>query len=119
MDEVQKLPQLLDVAHQMIEQNRIKFALTGSSARKLKRGGANLLAGRAFVYNLYPLTFSEMMSHFVLEDTLKWGSLPKITTFTSDVERRMFLEAYVDTYLREEVIAEQLTRSIAPFRFFL
>ena len=78
IDEVQKIPELLDVVHRLIEDRGIKFGLTGSSARKLKHGGANLLAGRAFVYNLYPFTSFELGDSFRLEDALMWGTHPKI-----------------------------------------
>jgi predicted AAA+ superfamily ATPase len=72
LDEVQKIPPLLDVVHYAIENFKIKFALSSSSARKLKRGGANLLAGRAFVYNLFPLTVFELGESFDLETQLKY-----------------------------------------------
>ncbi|MCB0332639.1 MAG: ATP-binding protein [Bdellovibrionales bacterium] len=119
IDEVQKIPALLDVVHSLIESTKIKFALTGSSARKLKRGGANLLAGRAFVYNLYPLTHLELRNHFSLQDALTWGTLPKLEDFTLAEEKERFLESYCHTYLREEVVAEQLVRNVRPFRKFL
>ena len=119
IDEVQKVPKLLDVVHREIEDRRVKFALTGSSARKLKRGGANLLAGRAFVYHLFPLTHHELGESFNLLQVLQWGSLPKLYDFSTDQERKLFLTNYVETYLTEEVFAEQLTRKVLPFRKFL
>lgn len=119
LDEIQKAPRLLDVVHHEIETNKRKFALTGSSARKLKRGGANLLAGRAFVYHLFPLTHRELGRSFLLSDTLEWGALPKLLSFCEKAEKVQFLEAYVHTYLKEEVIAEQLVRKTIPFRSFL
>ncbi len=119
IDEVQKVPKLLDVVHREIEKNKIKFALTGSSARKLKRGGANLLAGRAFVYNLFPFTAEELGDRFVLDQALQWGTLPKLFEFCSNEEKKLFLSNYVETYLKEEVFAEQLVRGIIPFRKFL
>jgi predicted AAA+ superfamily ATPase len=119
IDEVQRAPKLLDIAHQLIESTKIKFALTGSSARKLRRGGANLLAGRAFVYHLYPFTWTELGSEFSLEETLLWGALPKTLSLKTDEERELFLSSYVDTYLKEEVVAEQLVRNVTPFRTFL
>lgn len=76
IDEVQKVPRLLDVVHKSIEDLRVKFILTGSSARKLKGGGANLLAGRAFLYSMYPLSYHELKGSFNLEEVLRWGSLP-------------------------------------------
>jgi predicted AAA+ superfamily ATPase len=70
IDVVQKAPQLLDLVHKLIKERQFKFALTGSSARKLKRGAANLLAGRAFVYNLFPMTLPELKDSFSLEEVL-------------------------------------------------
>jgi predicted AAA+ superfamily ATPase len=119
IDEVQKVPALLDVAHSMIEKNGIKFALTGSSARKLKRDLANMLGGRAFLYKLFPLTHIEMGDDFNLEQTLKFGSLAKICSMQGDTERRKFLKSYVEIYLKEEVLVEQIIRSLPPFRKFL
>ena len=119
IDEIQKLPKLLDIVHHEIESRSIKFALTGSSARKLKRGGANLLAGRAFVYNLFPLSHIELEQSFDLDLALQWGTLPKLFEFSLDQEKKFFLSNYVETYLKEEVFAEQLVRGIIPFRKFL
>lgn len=119
IDEVQKLPKLLNLVHSLIEEKKINFALTGSSSRKLKRGGANLLAGRAFNYHLYPFTQAELKSSFDLDSALAWGSLPKIMTLKKDEDRALFLEAYVHTYLKEEIQIEQLVRNIDPFRHFL
>jgi predicted AAA+ superfamily ATPase len=119
IDEVQKAPKLLDVVHYEIERRRIKFALTGSSARKLKRGGANLLAGRAFVNHLFPLTSVELGNAFRLSDALAWGTLPAVVNMSHPEERKAFLKAYVDTFLKEEVAQEQLVRNMIPFRRFL
>lgn len=119
IDEVQKIPELLDEVHKIIEDKNIKFILTGSSARKLKRGGANLLAGRAFVYNLFPLTHVELAEKFDLIAVLQWGSLPKIFQFESSEEKELFLDAYVNTYLTEEILSEQIVRNLIPFKKFL
>jgi len=119
IDEVQKVPAILDTVHALIEGKKIKFALTGSSARKLKRGGANLLAGRAFVHKLFPLTHLELGSDFDLDLTLNYGALAKITDFTSARERIAYLRAYTETYLKEEILIEQIIRSLPPFRRFL
>ena len=119
IDEVQKVPELLDVVHRLIEERGQKFALTGSSARKLKRGSANLLAGRAFVYNLFSLTHIEIGPDFDLDRILSWGSLPQIFSFSTPREKRLFLKAYADTYLKEEILIEQLIRNLPPFRKFL
>jgi len=119
IDEVQKAPKLLDIVHHLIEEKKIKFALTGSSARKLKRGAANLLAGRAYVYNLFPLTHRELGEKFNLLESLRWGTLPKLFAIENEAEKSMYLESYAQTYLKEEILAEQLIRSVAPFRKFL
>lgn len=119
IDEVQRAPKLLDVVHREVEQRGLKFALTGSSARKLKRGGANLLAGRAFVNNLYPLTHVELGARFRLGDALAWGTLPAVVNFDGAAERKAFLTSYVSTYLKEEIAQEQLVRNLIPFRRFL
>lgn len=87
IDEIQKAPKLLDVVHRLLKNKNRYFILTGSSAKKLKKGGANLLAGRAFVYHLYPLTFLELDKSFDLDVALRWGTLPDITSFSSDAER--------------------------------
>ncbi len=119
IDEIQKVPQLLDEVHSLIEGSKQKFALTGSSARKLKRGAANLLAGRAFVFNLFPLTHIELGKEFKLEQVLSYGSLPKIFELQSPREKNLFLKAYGETYLKEEILIEQLIRNLPPFRKFL
>jgi predicted AAA+ superfamily ATPase len=124
IDEVQRIPSLLNYVHYIIEDNKTKkiktkFALTGSSARKLKRGGANLLAGRAFINNIHPLTFSELENDFDLSTVLSWGSLPKVMQFKKKIEKREFLLAYVNTYLKEEIREEQIVRNFEPFLSFL
>lgn len=119
IDEIQKIPKLLDLVHQQIESSRFKFALSGSSARKLKHGGANLLAGRAFVLHLFPLTARELGETFSLEKALTWGTLPRLFTLENDNERREFLRAYAHTYLKEEILQEQIVRKLQPFRRFL
>lgn len=119
IDEVQKLPKLLDIVHDLIETTNKKFVLTGSSARKLKHGGANLLAGRAFVYHLYPFSYLELGAKFNINECLRWGMLPKIFEYHTDEKKQLFLEAYTNTYLKEEIWAEQFIRDIDPFRRFL
>jgi predicted AAA+ superfamily ATPase len=119
IDEIQKVPQLLDLVHEQIEERGQKFALTGSSARKLKRGGANLLAGRALLNYLFPLTHLELGERFNLEETLTWGTLPKVTALQSRSLKRSFLNTYVETYLKEEILEEQIVRNILPFKKFL
>ena len=119
IDEIQKIPKLLDIVHSLIESSKVRFILTGSSARKIKRGSANFLAGRAFVYNLYPLSHIELGDLFNLKEALQYGTLPKIFHFKNEVEKKDFLNAYAYTYLKEEVWAEQLIRKLDPFRKFL
>jgi uncharacterized protein len=119
IDEVQKAPKILDVVHKLIFEKQIYFALTGASARKLKRGEANLLAGRAFTFNLYPLSFLELGSGFSLDNALRWGTLPEISKFDSTLDKMRYLFAYVSNYIKEEIQVEQLVRNIEPFRLFL
>ena len=119
IDEVQKLPRLLDIVHHLIEETDLKFALTGSSTRKLKRKGVNLLAGRASVYHLFPFSSQELGSTFSLQDALEWGTLPAIINSSSREERLEFLQAYVHTYMKEEIAEEQAVRQLEPFRKFL
>lgn len=115
VDEIQRAPQLLDVAHRLIEMRGQRFVLTGSSARKLKRGAANLLAGRAILRNLFPLTFAEYRGHASLDDVLSFGSLPGVL-LDPDRERRVDrLTAYASMYLAEEIKAEALTRNLGAF----
>jgi len=119
IDEIQKAPKLLDIVHQQIESSRFRFALTGSSARKLRHGSANLLAGRAFVFYLFPLTAREIGEEFSLQAALAWGTLPRVATLESNDERRDFLRTYTHTYLQEEITQEQIVRRLDPFRRFL
>lgn len=116
IDEVQRIPRLLDEVHRLIEEKRWIFALTGSSARKLRRGNVNLLAGRALSLNFHPLTAPELGADFDLATSLKWGHLPSLKT---EKDKRAYLKSYVTTYVREEVQQEGLTRNIAAFSRFL
>ena len=118
IDEVQKVPRLLDLVHKLIFETDLRFVLTGSSARKLRRGAANMLAGRAFVRALHPLTHSELGEEFDLDTVLRWGSLPEIFRL-DDAERAEYLKAYARTYLKEEIWAEHVIRRLDPFRKFL
>ena len=119
VDEVQKVPKLLDVVHHLIEERGQRFALTGSSARKLKRGVADLLAGRALVHHLHPFTRAELGADFRLDSALTYGTLPGQLDLEAPDEKRAFLRAYALTYLKEEVWAEQAVRKLDPFRAFL
>ena len=111
---VQKLPELLDEVHYLIEtyKGRIQFLLTGSSARKLKRSGANLLAGRAWTFKLHPLASQEL--ELDLDKALTVGTLPGIYQEPLSSAKRS-LKAYVETYLREEIMQELLVRNINRF----
>ena len=120
IDEIQKVPRLLDVIHKEIEKNKkIQFIMTGSNARKLKRGQANLLAGRAVAYYLYPFSCFELGKDFHLNRALHFGGLPKLLSLKSKTEKLLFLESYVQHYLKEEILQEQLIRKIQPFKNFL
>jgi uncharacterized protein len=119
IDEVQKSPRLLDVVHRLIESSSRRFIMTGSSARKLRRGASNLLAGRAFVHDLFPLTHRELAGAFVLDHALTWGTLPRIEALEDPKDRERYLRAYALTYLKEEITAEQVLRKLDPFRQFL
>lgn len=116
VDEVQRIPQLLDEVHALIESRKLRFALTGSSARKLRRGGANLLAGRARTLHMHPLTALELGRDFDLARALRYGCLPFACT-TDDPAA--YLRDYVATYLREEVMQEGLVRNLSTFSRFL
>ena len=116
IDEIQKIPALLDEVHRLIERQHRRFVLTGSSARKLKRGNVNLLAGRALTLSMYPLTAAELKADFNLAHSLRYGHLPAVHGHRDPAA---FLEAYVRTYLQEEVQQEGLTRNLGAFSRFL
>lgn len=116
IDEIQRIPELLHEVHRLIEKGKNKFILTGSSARKLKRKGPNLLAGRALVYRLYPLTANELGNNFDLPRALQYGLLPSVYT---EKDPKKYLESYVKTYLQEEIQQEGLTRNLSAFSRFL
>ena len=119
IDEIQRLPELLNEVQDLIAryQDRFLFALSGSSARKLKREGVNLLAGRAITRNLFPLTSKELGFEFDIEQAIIYGMLPDIH-MKSDIAQDI-LKSYVGTYLREEVQQEALTRNLDSFQRFL
>jgi len=119
VDEVQKVPRLLDTIQMLMSKTDKRFIMSGSSARKLKSGGANLLAGRAFVYHLFPLSVYEIGADFSLDNALQWGTLPGVLQCNTDWERQEFLKAYAHTYLKEEIISEQIIRHLDPFHKFL
>lgn len=115
LDEVQKIPQLLDVVQLLIDDHGVSFILCGSSARKLKRGHANLLGGRALTFHLFPLVWAEI-PNFDLLRALNHGLMPAHYLEESPSE---LIHAYVGTYLKEEIVAEGLTRNIPAFSRFL
>lgn len=116
IDEVQRIPELLNEVHRLIESKKYRFLLTGSSARTLKRKGINLLAGRALTYYMHPLTIQELGQTFNLSHALQYGLLPMTI---NNPDPKKYLESYVQTYLREEVMQEGLTRSVGSFARFL
>jgi len=120
VDEVQRVPKLLDEVHFLMEEDGYRrFVLSGSSARKLKRGGANLLAGRAVLRKLFPLTAAELDFSVPVDQVLRYGAMPLSITAPDDEAREDFLRAYVTTYLAEEVKAEGLVRDLGAFSRFL
>jgi predicted AAA+ superfamily ATPase len=116
VDEIQKVPQLLDEVHWLHENTEVRFALCGSSARKVKRGAANLLGGRAIRYELLGLTAAEVGAEFDLDRALNHGYLPRV--YLSERPQRL-LNAYVADYLKEEIAAEALVRNLPVFSKFI
>jgi predicted AAA+ superfamily ATPase len=116
IDEIQRLPELLNEVHRLIESRGLRFLLTGSSARKLRRGGVNLLGGRARTKYLHPLTYKELGSRFDLRTATERGLLPSI--YFSD-DPRADLQSYAGSYLQQEIVAEGATRNVPAFSRFL
>ena len=116
IDEIQKLPSLLDEVHRLIERRGFRFLLTGSSARKLRRKGVNLLGGRARVKRLHPFSASELKDLFDLDHAVNFGLLPPVV-FSDEPEEE--LADYIDEYIRQEIIAEGATRNLPAFSRFL
>ena len=116
IDEIQKVPELLNEVHRLIEHRKLKFILTGSSARSLRRKGINLLAGRALTYPMYPLTVAELGHQFSLSASLAVGHLPAVYGHENPEH---YLSSYISTYLKEEVQQEGITRNLALFTRFL
>ena len=119
IDEIQKLPSLLDEVHRLIESRNLWFILTGSSARKLRRSGVNLLGGRAVTKHFHPLTAAELGDSFDLAKAIRFGLLPSLYDPSKNVPPDEYLQSYVQTYLKEEVIQEGLTRNLGSFSRFL
>ena len=116
VDEVQRIPALLNEVHRLIEERGVRFALLGSSARKLKTAGTNLLAGRALRKAMHPLTPAELGDDFSLDDALRYGTIPLVWTAS---DRREVLQSYTQLYLREEIRAEAAVRNLSGFVRFL
>jgi len=116
VDEIQRLPDLLNEVHRLIEARRLRFVMTGSSARKLRRRGVNLLAGRALTRFMHPLTAIELGGDFDLRRALRYGGLPFACT---EPDPRDYLKSYVTSYLREEVQQEGFARNLAGFARFI
>ncbi|MFH1460760.1 MAG: AAA family ATPase [Candidatus Omnitrophota bacterium] len=122
VDEIQKVPILLNYVQKAIDQLGHKFILSGSSARKLKRGGANLLGGRALDLRLHPLTSEELGDNFSCDFSMQYGTLPRISDLISENNldlAKQHLKSYISTYLKEEIQAEALTRNVGAFNRFL
>jgi len=115
IDEIQRIPELLNEIHRLIETRNLTFLLTGSSARKLRRGRANLLAGRVWNAGMFPLIYREIHD-FDLSRYLRYGGMPAVYLSAHPEEE---LDAYVNTYLKEEILAEGLIRRLPPFSRFL
>jgi len=116
IDEVQKVPQILDVVHKIMEEKKIHFILTGSGARKLKKKGADLLGGRASYCKMHPFMANELGNSFSLHKALQTGLIPVVER---SIDPSKTLSAYVDIYLREEIMAEGLIRNLGSFTRFL
>jgi predicted AAA+ superfamily ATPase len=122
IDEIQRVPELLNYVQMGIDRLKHVYILSGSSARKLKRGGANLLGGRALDLKLHPLTYKEIKDDFDIEHAIQYGTLPKIYDLLAGNKVRLavrHLRSYVTTYIKEEIQAEALTRNIGSFQRFL
>ena len=117
IDEIQKIPQLLDEVHRLMETKGWRFALCGSSARKLRRGGVNLLGGRAVTRNLDTFSYKELNDLFDIEFALQWGLLPYVQLDRENAPD--ILNSYVNTYIKEEIKEEGIVRSLPPFLRFL
>lgn len=120
VDEIQRLPELLHTIQSLLDGPRpLQFVMTGSSARKLRRKGSNLLGGRALNFRLHPFTHIELADSFSLERALHFGTLPPVALEPQDAEKVRLLKSYAETYLREEIQQEALTRNVPAFARFL
>ncbi len=119
IDEIQKIPDLLNETHRLIENKKLNFILSGSSARKLKKEGVNLLAGRARLRHMYPLTLKELNNHHDIQKVINFGTLPEAINCADLSSANDYLFSYVDTYLKEEIFQEGLTRNLNIFSKFI
>ena len=116
LDEIQRIPALLNEVHRLIEDRGLRFVLTGSSARSLRKKGVNLLAGRALTFHMHPLTAAELGDDFELKRSVQYGQLPAVTDHRAPDE---YLKSYISTYLREEIQQEGFVRNLGNFTRFL
>lgn len=121
IDEIQRVPELLNEVHALMEDHpqSFQFALTGSSARKLRRSNANLLAGRSMTRLFFPFIYKEITDQFHLDSILRFGTLPKIFSAESEEDKMDYLRAYTQTYLKEEIQQEALVRNLPSYIRFL
>lgn len=120
IDEIQRIPRLLNTIQYILDENpKLKVFLSGSSARKLKRGKANLLPGRLFTYQLNPLSLLEIGDEWNETRGLQYGFLPGVYSLKSELEKKKLLQSYATTYLKEEIMAESLVRSLDGFVRFI
>ncbi|MEW5818514.1 MAG: AAA family ATPase, partial [Spirochaetota bacterium] len=118
IDEIQRVPELLNEIHFLIENTECRFLMTGSSARKLRKGGTNLLAGRAAQRHLFPFIYTEIADTFSIDEVLRFGTLPPVYTRSTE-EKIDILTGYTETYLKEEIQAEGLVRNLGGFSRFM
>ncbi|MFN3696758.1 MAG: ATP-binding protein [Pseudobdellovibrio sp.] len=120
IDEIQRIPRLLNSIQAVIDENpKLKFYLSGSSARKLKKGKANLLPGRLFTYYMNPLCLKEIGADWTEQKAMQYGTLPGVYSLKLESERKKLLQSYANTYLKEEIQAESLVRSLDGFVRFI
>lgn len=119
IDEIQKIPDLLDEVHRLIELKKLNFILTGSSSRKLKQSQSNLLGGRALKNNMYPLAAEELGDDFNIAKSMEFGLLPTIYDPNKEVDPKAYLETYIQVYLEEEILKEGILRNLVAFSRFL
>jgi predicted AAA+ superfamily ATPase len=120
IDEIQRIPRLTNTLQVIMDSDpKLKFYLSGSSARKLRKGKANLLPGRLFTYYLAPLSVSEMNKDWNEDKAMQFGTLPGVCNLTKESEKKKLLQSYANTYLKEEILSESLVRGVDGFVRFL